>query len=217
VNPFFVSEDRLGRQAYRYDGRYRLAAFTLLVSVSLQLPLLVFFYCQNQIQQEEAGRLEFDLRKKAELASEIVTLKETEGQLSQIKSWEPIIRGRMPTSAVLGTLEQTIPRDAVLSRIVLEGANYRSVSFGKGSFRVPEAYTITLEGDEKTGDPGVWQKFIGTFLSKLPPGSKVVTSSLGNEKNPKDGTVTCKAVLQARANGNYFSLGVKKIETEENL
>jgi hypothetical protein len=217
VNPFFVSEDRLARQAYRYDGRYRLAAFILLVAVILQVPFLVFFYYQDQIREEEAGRFAFDLQKKAELASDLGTLKGSEDQLSQIKSWEPILRGRMPASAVLGALEQTIPRDAVLSRIVLEGANYRMVSLGKGSFRVPETYSITLEGDQKVSDSGVWQKFVGSFLSKLPPGSNVVTSVVGNERNPKTTTLTCKTVLQAQANGNYFSLGVKKIATEENL
>jgi hypothetical protein len=123
----------------------------------------------------------------------------------------------MPMSAVLGTLEQSIPRDTVLSRIVLEGANYRSVGVGKGSFRVPESYNIKLEGDQKAANPGVWQKFVGTFLSKLPPGSKVVTSIVGDEESAKEATVPCKTLLQAQANGNYFSLGVQKIETEENL
>jgi hypothetical protein len=217
VNPFFVSEDRLARQAYRYDGRYRLAAFVLLVAVILQLPFLVLFYHQNQIREQEAGRFELHLQKKGQLAADLGTLKEIEDQLSQIKSWEPILRSRMPASAVLGALEQTIPRDAVLSRIVFEGANYRSVSLGKGSFRVPETYSITLEGDQKVSESGVWQRFVDSFLSKLPPGSSVVTSSVGNEKDPKTNTLKCKAVLQAQATGNYFSLGVKKIETEENL
>ena len=106
--------------------------------------------------------------------------------------------------AVLGALEQTIPRDAVLSRIAMEGANYRSVSLSKSTFRVPETYTITLEGDQKGVDSEGWQKFVDVFLSKLPPGSKVVTSVVGNEKNSKTGTVACKAILQAKANGNYF-------------
>jgi hypothetical protein len=29
--------------------------------------------------------------------------------------------------------------------------------------------------------------------------------------------LTCKALLQAQANGNYFPLGVNKIDAEENL
>jgi hypothetical protein len=217
VNPFFVSQERLARQAYRYDGRYRLAAFVLLVTASLQIPFLVLLNYQNQIREEQAGRLEFDQQKKAQLALALATLKETESQLGRIKSWEPILRGRMPASAVLGALERAIPRDVVLSRIFLEGANYRSVSLANGSFRVPETYTISLEGDQKAADLEVWPKFVDTFLSKLPPGSKVITTGVEPEKNPKTTTVKCKTVLQVQANGNYFSLGVKKIETEKTL
>jgi hypothetical protein len=123
----------------------------------------------------------------------------------------------MPASAVIGAVEQTIPRDIVLSRFILEAANYRPVSLTAGSFRVPETYTIILEGERKGPDPEVWEKFIGKFLSRLPPGSAVVTGSVGNDGNPKNAIQTCKAVLKAQANGNYFPLGVNKIDTEENL
>ena len=40
MQPFFVSEEKLARQAYRYDGRYRLAAFLLIVAILLQVPFL---------------------------------------------------------------------------------------------------------------------------------------------------------------------------------
>jgi hypothetical protein len=217
VQPFFVSEEKLARQAYRYDSRYRLAAFILMVAILLQLPFFVLLYNQNRIKEEEESRRGIALQKEAQITAELGSLKETEVQLGQIKSWEPILRGRMPASAVLGAVEQTIPRDVVLSRIVLEAANYRPVPLGPGFFRVPETYTITLAGEQKVPDPGVWEKFVGKFLSRLPPGSNVVTSIVGNDGNPKSAILTCKAVLQAQANGNYFPLGVNKIDTEENL
>ena len=179
MQPFFVSEEKLARQAYRYDSRYRLAAFLLIVAILLQVPFLVLLYYENRIREEEENRRGLALQKKAQLTTEFGSLRETEVQLGQIKSWEPILRGRMPTSAVLGAVEQTIPREIVLSRIALEAANYRSISLGTGSFRVPEIYTITLEGEQKGPDPGVWKKFVSDFLSRLPPGSNVVTSTVG--------------------------------------
>lgn len=217
MQPFFVSEEKLARQAYRYDSRYRLAAFVLIAAILLQVPFLVVLYCQNRIREQEGSRRGFALEKQARITGELGGLKETEVQLGQIKSWEPILRGRMPASAVLGAIEQTIPRDVVLSRILLEAASYRLVLLGRGSFRVPETYAITLEGEQKIQDPGVWEKFIRKFLSRLPPGSIVVTSIAGNDGNSKSATLTCKAVLQAQANGNYFPLGVNKIDAEENL
>jgi hypothetical protein len=217
VEPFFVSEEKLARQAYRYDSRYRLAAFILMVAILLQLPFLALLYYQNRIKEGEEIRRGFALQKQAHLTEELTGLKETEAQLGLIKSWEPILRGRMPASAVLGAVEQTISRDVVLSRFVMEATKYRLVVLNHGSFRVPEIYTITLEGVQKAEDPASWGKFLGRFLSRLPPGSKIETSIVSSDRNSKSGPLTCKALLQAQANGNYFPLGVNKIDTEENL
>ena len=217
MQPFFVSEEKLARQAYRYDSRYRLAALILMVAILLQVPFLLSLYYQNRVREEEENRRGIALQKEAQIATELTSLKETEFQLGRIKSWEPILRGRMPASAVLGAVEQTIPADVVLSRIALEAANYRPVLLGSGSFRVPETFTITLEGEQKTPVSGVWDKFVAKFLSRLPPGSNVVTSVAGNKGDPKSAIPSCKAVLQAQANGNYFPLGVNQIVTEEDL
>jgi hypothetical protein len=217
VEPFFVSEEKLARQAYRYDSRYRLAAFILIVAILLQGPFLTLLYYQNRISDAQESRRGSALQKQAQLSAELNGLKETEAQLGQIRSWEPILRGRMPASAVLGAIEQTIPQDVVLSRIVLEATKYRAVVLGRGSFRVPETYSIRLEGAQKVGDPAIWEKFIRQFLSRLPPGSSVETSVVGSDGNSKSAVLTCKALLQAQANGNYFPLGVNKVIAEENL
>ena len=157
-------------------------------------------------------------RKRPSSSAKLGGLKETEFQLDQITSWEPILRARMPASAIIGAVEQTIPREIVLSRLD-SGSGQLSTSShsATGSFRVPETYTIILEGERKGPDPEVWEKFVGKFLSRLPPGSTVVSSGVDNDGNPKNVIQTCKAVLKAQANGNYFPLGVNKIDTEENL
>jgi hypothetical protein len=217
VQPFFVSEEKLARQAYRYDRRYRLAALILIAAALLQVPFLVLLYYQKRIMEEQDSRRGLALRKQAQNTEELGALKEIELQLRQIKSWEPILRGRMPGSAVLGSVEQTIPQDVVLARIVMEAANYRLVLLGPGSFRVPQTYTITLEGAQKVQDPALWEKFVRKFLSRLPPGSNLVTCTVANNENSKSLILTCKAVLQAQANGNYFPLGVNRIDAEENL
>jgi hypothetical protein len=217
VQPFFISEEKLARQAYRYDQRYRLAALVLMVALACQVPFLVLFFYQNRINEEEASLRESALQKRTQLAAELGSLKQIEFQLDQITSWEPILRARMPVSAVIGAVEQTIPPEIVLSRCILEAADYRLVSLTTGPFRIPETYTIVLEGERKGPDPEVWEKFIVKFLSRLPPGRNVVSSSVGNDESPRNGTQICKAVLRAQANGNYFPLGVNKIDTEENL
>ncbi len=217
MQPFFVSEEKMARQAYRYDARYRLAAFVLIAAVLFQVPFLGWLYYQNRISEEEEIRRGAALQKNGQITTELGSLKETETQLGQIRAWEPILRGRLPVSAVLGAIEQTIPSDVVLSKIRFEAANYHLISVGTGSFRVPTTCIITLDGEQKGSDPGIWGKFIASFLSRLPPGSDVVTSTAGKEESPKSSSIACKAVLQAQANGNYFQLGVNRTDAEENL
>ena len=217
MQPFFVSEEKLARQAYRYDSRYRLAALVLIVAILFQAPFFALLYYENRTRDEEESRRGSALQTMAQLTTEFAGLREAEVQLGQIKCWEPILRGRMPTSAVLGAVEHTIPREVVLSRIALEAANYRSISLSTGSFRVPETYTITLEGEQKGTDDGAWKKFINDLLSRLPPGSNVVSNTVGEVESSKRVILTCRAVLRAQANGNYFPLGVDKIDAEESL
>jgi len=217
VQPFFVSEEKLARQAYRYDGRYRLAALVLIVAVLCQIPFLGWLYFQNRIREQEENRRGAALRQNGQITSELGSLKEAEFQLGQIRAWEPILRGRIPSSAILGAIEQTIHSNVVLSRITLEAANYRLISLGSGSFRVPTTYLITLRGEQKGPDPGIWAKFVAGLLSRLPPGSDVVTSTAGKEESLKGSSLGCRAILQAQANGNYFPLGLTRIDAEENL
>jgi len=217
VQPFFVSAEKLAKQAYRYDSRYRISALTLIVAIALQAPLSLFFLYENRVRTEEENRQGFALQRKTQLTGNLAGLKETETQLGQIKSWEPILRGRMPVSAVIGAVEQTIPPDIALSRIAVEAANYRAVPLGSGTFRVPENYTITLEGALNGENSLVWEEFVDRLLRRLPPGSSVVCCEADSAKDSKAVPMACKATLQAQANGNYFPLGVSKIDAEGNL
>ena len=217
MQPFFVSVEKLAKQAYRYDFRYRIAASTLIVAMALQAPLGLFLFYENRARTEEENRQSVALQKKTQLTENLVSLKETETQLGQIESWEPILRGRMPVSAVIGAVEQTIPPEIALSRIAVEAASYRAVPLGSGTFRVPENYAITLEGASNDENSRVWEEFVDHLLRRLPPGSRVVSCVADAAKDSKTVRMACKATLQAQANGNYFSLGVSKIDAEGNL
>jgi hypothetical protein len=217
VQPFFVSAEKLAKQAYRYDFRYRSAAFALIAAMALQAPLGLFLLYENRVRAEEENRQSVVLHNKTQLAENLVSFKETETQLKQIESWEPILRGRMPVSAVIGAIEQTIPPEIALSKIAVEAESYRAVPLGSATFRVPENYTITLEGASNDENSRVWEEFVDHLLRRLPPGSRVVSCVADAAKDSKTVATGCKATLQAQANGNYFPLGVSKIDAEGNL
>ena len=217
MQPFFVSEEKLAKQAYRYDSRYRIAALAVIGAIALQMPLGFFLLVENRVRSEEETRQGLAVQKKLQLTENLGAFKETELQLGQIKSWEPILRGRMPVSAVIGAVEQTIPPGVALSRIAVEAAGYHTVPLGSEIFRVPEIYTITLNGVLNGDNSQEWKEFIGRLLRRLPPGSSVVSCVADSGKHSNTVPTACSATLQAQANGNYFPLGVSKIDAEGNL
>jgi hypothetical protein len=217
MQPLFISEEKLAKQAYRYDSRYRIAALVLMASVALQLPFAFLLYDQDRISKLEEQRQSLANDHKRQLVARLSGLRETEMQLDRIKAWEPILRSRMPTSAVIGAVEQTIPAEVVLSKIEFEATSYRAVAFESGVFRAPETYTITLVGETCAVGQQPWQHFVEDLLTKLPPGSSVLTSFVDKAENRESKCLHCKATLQAQANGNYFPLGASKIDAEANL
>ena len=114
-------------------------------------------------------------------------------------------------------VEQTIPPGVALSRIAVEATGYHTVPFGSEIFRVPEIYTITLNGGLNGNKSQEWKGFIGRLLRRLPPGSSVVSCVADSGKGSNTVPTVCSATLQAQANGNYFPLGVSKIDAEGNL
>jgi hypothetical protein len=217
VQTFFVSAEKLAKQAYRYDFRYRVAASTLIVAILLQVPLAFLFFYESRVRVQEGNRQGVALQTRTQLTGNLAGLRETATQLGQIKLWEPILRSRMPISAVLGAVEQTIPANIALSRIAVEAANYRAVLLDSGTFRVPENYTIALDGALKGDNSRAWEEFVDQLVRRLPPGSRVISCIADAEKVSKTFPIACKATLQAQANGYYFPLGVTKIDAEGNL
>jgi len=132
----------------------------------------------------------------------------------QIQQWEPIIRGRLPCSAVLAAIEQTVPEDAVLERISLEAAKFQALPVVGGTYRVPEIYTLSLQGSLKFGHAEELEAFTNELKKRLPAGSQVVRSKLleGTEN-----LVPFLIVYSIAPAGNYSALGVQRIADPDRL
>ncbi|MBV9671988.1 MAG: hypothetical protein JO076_04085 [Verrucomicrobia bacterium] len=213
MNSFFISEERLARQAYRYDFRYRFAALFLITAIGLQLPFLVLIYHLYQVRNDEEVREGLSLQRKGRIQTELAKLHDTQILLRTIRNWEPLLRSRMSASALIGAVERTVPKGTVLSRLEIDGAKYYTVPLPGGCFQVPGAYLITLEGEAES--EGSWNQLRNSFLGKLPPGSKIVETRIGSQRDTP--FIECRCVFQAEANGNYHSLDIAKIEVGESL
>jgi hypothetical protein len=210
----FLSPERIVLRSYQRELVFRLVGLIVLVTGLLQLPALFFAFTTwrgYQARTDKKGQL---LATQTELQGRLVALKDTRQKLSQIQQWEPIIRGRLPCSAVLAAIEQTVPPDAVLEKIGIESSRYQALPVAGGTYRVPELYTLSLQGSLKFGHAEELETFTNQLKKHLPAGSHVVRSKLleGTES-----LVPFLLVYSITPAGNYSALGVQRIADPDRL
>jgi hypothetical protein len=210
----FLSPERIILRSYQRELIFRAVGLLVLITAFLQVPILVFAFSAWRDYQAETDRKGQLLATENELQSKLAAFKDTRQKLGQIQQWEPIIRGRLPCSAVLAAIEQTVPEDAVLERISLEAAKFQALPVVGGTYRVPEIYTLSLQGSLKFGHAEELEAFTSELRKRLPAGAQVVRSKLleGTEN-----LVPFLLVYSIPPAGNYSALGVQRIADPDRL
>jgi len=211
MKPHLISTEILARQVYRYSPAYRLTAFALFSFLFLQVPAVVWFVYERQVDEQKRVRAVQLASDAARIATARRALADTERKLKRIEDLTPLLRARLPISAVLGKIEQFAPHEVVVSRLTINSRNFQTVELEKSLFQIPGEITIVIEGEQTSRD--ACKSFGEKLLQSLPPGSKI------SEINLVEGAPfkTFRLSLSAPANGNYFGLGVTKIAAENSL
>jgi hypothetical protein len=211
----FVSSERVIQQNYRYGSVFRLAGALLLLGAFSQAPILLigintWRYCESQSAEQRSLKLEAESLRAAE-----APLKEVKQKLNQIHQWEPILRSRLPVSALLNAVQISIPTTAVLDSLSIETEQFDRHPVSGGTYRVPEEYRVVLQGVGKQGAEDVLQEFNDALLRRLPAGSEVVRSEYLDKRT--DGLVPFILQYAVKPSGNYFGLGLKRIAEPDTL
>jgi len=187
----------------------------LLATTFLQVPLGVFgFFLWNRFQAESTAQSQIGIRT-ADLQSQNAKLREVRQKLGQIRQWEPILRNRIPSSAILSAIQKAIPSDVALDTILVETANYQAISTVGGTYRVPKDYMLLLQATAKSGSEGAVDRFKESLARILPPGSELLrTRQL--DKRP-DGLFPIQIQYSIKPTGNYLNLGLTKISEPDSL
>jgi hypothetical protein len=211
----FVSSERILLQRYKHDSAFR-AAGSLLISLAfLQLPLAVFsFFLWTRFQEQAAIQSQIRARA-ADLQSQNASLRDLRQKLDQIRQWEPILRTRIPCSAILSAIQKGIPSDVVLDSVVIEGGKFQAVPVTGGTYRVPEDYTVLLQATAKPGSDDAIDRFKDSLAKILPPGSELVRTAQLDKRS--DGLVPVQMQYSIKPTGNYLSLGLTKISEPDSL
>ena len=213
MKPHLVSKEVLARQVYRYSRTYRFAAFLLFGFLLLQVPAVVWLICERQVDQDRRTRAGQLAAEAARIASDRKALADTEKKLKHIQGLAPVLRARLPISAVLGKIEQLASQDLALSQIVIDAGEFQPLQIETGLFQLPRQINIVITGQETAQAGDAYKHLAGKLLESLPPGSKIADSSLAEGQPFK----TFRLALNAPTNGNYFGLGVTKISTQNSL
>jgi hypothetical protein len=210
----FLSQERIVLRSYQRELVFRVVGLIVLVTGLLQLPVLCFTFTTWRDYLARTDKRVQLVAAENELQSRLVALKDTRQKLSQIQQWEPIIRGRLPCSAVLAAIEQTVPADAVLEKIGIESSRYQALPVVGGTYRVPGLYTLSIQGSLKFGHAEELETFTDELKKRLPAGSQVVRSKL---LEGTEGLVPFLLVYSITPAGNYSALGVQRIADPDRL
>ena len=210
----FLSPERIVLRSYQRELVFRGVGLIVLITGLIQLPILFFGFTIWRDQKARIDRQAQLLTAESELKNRLVAFKDTRQKLSQIQQWEPILRDRLPCSAVLAAIEQTVPADAVLEKIAIESSRYQALPVAGGTYRVPELYTLSIQGSLKFGHAEELESFTNELKKRLPVGSQVVRSKLleGTES-----LVPFLLVYSIVPAGNYSALGVQRIADPDRL
>lgn len=211
----FVSPEKVVRQRYRRSLVFRLAAVLVFLGLIAQVPILVFGVLAWTGVIEESKRQKVLLEKADNLREQSAPLDEVRQDLSQIRQWEPILRSRVPVSALLSAIENSIPADAVLDSISIETNQYDQTPVSGGIYRVPTNYRVAVQGLEKIGVDDTAQLFADTLEKRLPSGSELIRSERLQKRS--DNLIPFLLEYSVKPTGNYFGLGLKKIAEPDSL
>jgi hypothetical protein len=211
----FVSSERVLLQRYKHDRAFRAVGTLLLALALLQLPLGVSgFSLWRRFQEQSALQSQSRIRAE-DLQSQNANLRDLRQKLGQIRQWEPILRNRIPSSAILSAIQKGIPSDVVLDSVIVETNNYQVVPVAGGIYRVPQDYTVLLQATAKPGSDDATNRFKNSLANMLPPGSELLRTSQLDKRS--DGLVPIQLQYSIKPTGNYLSLGLTKISEPDSL
>jgi hypothetical protein len=211
----FVSDERVVQQHYKRGITFRLTGAVILFAAVVQVPVMVMAGLGWMRRHDEIAR-QNELRAEAnDLQTANAPLADVRRKLAQIRQWEPILRNRIPISALLHLIEASMPASAVLDSITIESEQFDRLPVPGGVFRVPGNYRLVLQCLERP-EGGDAVQALGEALQKgLPSGSELVHSDQTGKR--ADGLVQFSLQYSIKPTGNYFGLGVKKISEPDTL
>lgn len=215
MKPYLISEEVVAKQVYRYSPAYRFAAFLFCCSLLAQIPFAIWMVYERELSARGQARAAQLAEDSAKIAGQRKALAETEKKLKRIHDLAPILRARLPISAVLGKIEQLAPPELTVSRITIDAEAFQPVQIEAELFQVPRQIRVAIEGEQlpEGPDTDALDKLARELLRSLPPDSKIADSNAAGGEHYK----TFRLTLIAPTNGNYYGLGVTRLATQNPL
>lgn len=209
----FVSPERVIEQHYRYGFVFRFAGLLVILGFIVQAPILLFSVNVWRDREREIAEQTSLRTEMKDLEASAAPLKEIKQKLAQIHQWEPILRNRLPVSALLSAVQNAIPQSAVLDFLTIESEQYDRQPVPGGIYRTPSSYRVILQGleNQEGGDA----KFNEALLGRMPTGSEMIRSERLDKR--ADGLIPFTLLYSVKPTGNYFGLGIKKIAEPDTL
>jgi hypothetical protein len=212
MRPLFVSKENIIKRAYRRDRSFKLAGGVVLAGLILQLGF-AYEAIRLGLEADAIASANRTVSYSIKTANDQLTkYAELERKLADIHSWAPILRNRLPVSALLGAIEQTIPPELVISRLDIRAVQHTPLKLAEGVYMLPKTYRLTIEGQRHNGaDPGLVARFSAALLARMPANSRELSEQASQDQP------FFTLALELPANGNYHNLGLNPVLQSESL
>jgi hypothetical protein len=215
MKPLFISRENIIKRAYRRAPSFKLAGGVVLAGLLLNIGF-AFAAIRLAMEGGSLASVNRALRYSIKTANdEKAKYADLENKLADIHSWGPILTNRLPVSAVLAAIEQTIPPQLVISNLSIAAVQQTPVKLASGVFMLPRTYRLQIEGERQNGsDAGLVARFSASLLARMPANARQVeqkSEQAGKQASPFE------LVLELPANGNYHNLGLNPSEGPESL
>jgi hypothetical protein len=211
----FVSPEKATLHRYRREIVFRIAGGMLIGGILLQAAVIAVGFVTWRKLNDQGLRRTAIAAQTEELRRVDQPLKEVRQQLAQIRQWEPVLRCRLPVSAVFGALEAAIPDSAVIDSLALEADQYDRVQINGGTYRTPTNYRVVIQGKVRPGATAAVQEFADALQKRLPAEAELVR--VEHQEGQSGDLLSFVIQYSIKPTGKYFGSGLTRITDPSSL
>ena len=152
LHDLFLSSGYIRRRTQRTNKVLRLAGAFALLTVGLQVAAAGGYYYINRLQGQEDDAASHLASEKQSLEDKLKPFNDAQSKYATIIGWMPVLKNRLPLSAVITFVQDNFPRELALHDLVIRTDDSAATPAG---YRLPKKYALDMIGYTRSQTPAL--------------------------------------------------------------